>query len=126
MTISTWKAEFYLVLARNAKDPEAHSLQKWVGLRKENLDKHGLKADCNRLHGKDVGMFTLGSENCALCETYYDDGSHTPCVDCPLCKHLGYACDSVKVEDAPWRVFTVQGNPEPMIAALMAIQKDPK
>ena len=44
MSIESWKAEFYPTPADEASKDQAiaHSLRKWEGLRKENLDRHEL------------------------------------------------------------------------------------
>ena len=80
MSLQSWKKEFYSPISKvSKKDALQHSLIKWVGLRKENLAKHGVEYDST------IGAITFkGSKlaidgwSCALCRKYKS------CDDCPL------------------------------------------
>lgn len=142
MSLQSWKAEFYPVEAKDVPEEEAiqHSLTKWRGLTKENLEKHGL-----RVSGVIGEIFEapteeqpdteeslrLDSTSCALCHHYLETSGVEPadgdddyeneimeCFDCPLRKHLGYACD--KDSTMPYQIWTARRNPLPMIQALEA------
>ena len=119
MSIESWKAEFYPV---DADDPSVnntlaairHSLLKWTGLRKDNIERHG---------GYPIELVRSG-ETCALCVRYvYAVGD---CRDCPISKARGNRCCSTcgpNESDSPWRMWTLYRDPEPMIAALEAAEK---
>ena len=56
MSIATWKKEFYSPISKCPKSKAAaHSLKKWIGLRPENLAKHGLEAERSFLYKNDPG-----------------------------------------------------------------------
>lgn len=103
-----WFAKYYPVQARlvSKKDALDHSLRKWIGLRKKNLEKLGLKEP-----PIDVSDIT-----CALCKHYAD--LSPACKGCPLIKAGdGRRCDESKSEDedAPFFHYHDSGDPEPMI-----------
>lgn len=128
MSLETWKAEFYPKPAKDVKaeDAVAHSLQKWRGLRKENLEKHGLERDVECLQDESCCSFVVDADSCALCVHHLT--KQDSCASCPLAKARGgVACDDswngiskvlpeIKAEDVPpYQVFTLRGDPEPMI-----------
>ena len=142
MSFSTWKKEFYPVKAETiAKkgsevDIVQHSLTKWIGLRPNNLVKHGMKkVEFNLISEVDANFdewpycdkksLSITDETCSLCKAYrYDDLtwiSH-PCENCPL--HIVRKntpctlCEKGKERISPYSMFTVKGDPEPMIADL--------
>lgn len=110
MSEQTWMKEFYPVDACDVPADKAikHSLVKWRGLRKESLRKHGLTQP----------PIEVNDESCALCKNYILEVSD--CSDCPLKQFLGNRCDysdySVFIKYLDYE------NPEPMIAALEAIE----
>lgn len=126
MSTKSWKEEFYPVPAHQVlgEDAVAHSLQKWEGLRKENLDKHECYTmrdsvlDKNFVHNME--WVSIGSTSCALCEHHLS--AVTNCRTCPLAiARRGERCD---MGDSPYGEFLYGKNPEPMIGWLkMAIEK---
>lgn len=133
MSMETWKAEYYPVDASAAglkkgdaamrKFATKHSLRKWIGARKENLDKHGLRLRSLTVTepapGGDIELpFTAST--CALCEVYYNreaDGSNARCVRCPLYKISGEPCFGGDGTDRPYDAAH-SGDLEPMIKLL--------
>ena len=117
MTIASWKEEFYPVEAKDCpvEDAIEHSLDKWKGLRRENLEKHGL-VQLNSEIGERQGYhtFNVNSISCALCKHHLD--VLNSCPECSISKIRRMACDRGK--DAPWVKFVVENNPEPMIELL--------
>lgn len=125
MTLKTWKAEFYPKEAKarmSKKSAIEHSIQKWIGLRKENLEAHGLVADSHQVliyEDIDSDRLRIDSRSCALCHKYalmQED----ECEKCPLYLYLGGRCDSV---ETPYFVWRRTGDPEPMIDALQEARK---
>lgn len=133
MTIKSWKKEFYPVPAYDCPEDQAieHSLQKWIGLRPENLKKHkvqylaesGTVIDLNAVNDEDA--LCIDGESCALC-THHLDHNDTLCEPCPLYEARGgFACDTQtpsefgKGIDAPYQAMSNEqwqdGTPEPMI-----------
>jgi len=130
MSLKTWKEEFYPIPADEVekKDALAHSLRKWEGLRKAQLDKHGLVRRRCEIAEDDsffVPHLAIAAETCALCvlaEKESDVNTRVPCASsyycgkCPLYKLEGKACDYGKND--PYGIFTGEGNPEPMISLI--------
>ena len=139
MSIETWKAAFYKAEAADTAIDEAleHSILKWEGLRKANLDEHELRVRGRIiLVDKTSGYFTpaqplfkIDETTCALC-AHHILKKHT-CLSCPLFKALnGNNCDAWPVNDSiqladsnPYQAFTSCGDPEPMIRALKKARK---
>lgn len=146
MTFNTWKKEFYPINARTAADKAKtvdgfddvalvqHSLKKWIGLRDENLKRHGVEiVEYNHgskyitSGGNRLVELHIDSGSCALCDAHiksYDEHDH-PCETCPLYQSRGnIACDDYnEYEDEenvepPWFQFSTNDDPEPMIKAL--------
>lgn len=120
MSLQTWKKEFYPKDARKVSKIEAlyHSLRKWVGLRKENLAKHGLVTDGDKIFPSDLyytsGNLCIDYRSCALCTHYLV--KEDKCDNCPLYKVRGVSCDSDNIESRnPFLLFVAKRNPEPMI-----------
>lgn len=139
MSLETWKAEFYPKRAGKTTKEEAvaHSLAKWIGLRPDNLAKHGVEVD------KEKCIVEIGDEpseefvqvsggTCALCYHYHDDEEESVLIDdeepedwcgkCPLkLARGGIPCDERSddeiddCEDSPWYRYTTTRDPEPMI-----------
>lgn len=128
MSLETWKAEFYPIPADKVKkkDTLEHSLRKWEGLRKENLEKHGVKLSGPMLTGLDgLGYMLIASESCALCVMAEKEaiGEMRPpranasyCGKCPLYQLDKTSCDFM--EGNPYNALTRAGNPEPMISLI--------
>ena len=114
MSLATWKAEFYPIDAEDvpAEEAVAHSLQKWVGLRSANLEKHGVLHYLGKLYEGHY-VFYIDEESCALCQHYW---SANVCKRCPLNHVLGHDC--VSGNPSPYDEFIDRDNPEPMITAL--------
>jgi len=119
MSLQTWKKEFYTEDATNVSKEDAieHSLKKWRGLTKENLEKHcvvrlrDLICDING-----SSRLYIDKDSCALCLTSGDD-----CTSCPLFESReDVSCDSTTNDEktSPYHAFTRDGNAEPMIKAL--------
>lgn len=71
MSFATWKKEFYPCVP----DPKwddikclEHSIQKWIGLRPENLDKHGVIFDWMGVHERANSIsLEIAFSSCACC-----------------------------------------------------------
>lgn len=133
MSLLTWKAEFYPRDAADVPKEEAvaHSLQKWIGLRAENLKKHNCERYCNWIreiltpsYADDLNnIFYVDSGSCVLCLHYLKDQSESPrwCEQCPLARVRGGFSCSVRMPPEtgelrdPWLAWTKYEDPEPMI-----------
>ncbi len=143
MSVKTWKDEFYPTPADSTTPEEAiaHSLQKWIGLRRENLEKHKVKILEYAVVGEGRQHFEviqpkdkveINSDTCALCHHFHDDedvlvdeeqDEWSHCTRCPLYKARdNRACDQCRgdEDDSPWGEFGHRfnrwgANPEPMI-----------
>lgn len=139
MPIKTWMEEFYPVTAQEAVETAAltsnndkrkfdlllvdHSIKKWEGLTRDNLNRHNCFQDKLYPHiiiaPADGTTFSINTESCALCERYYEDpdGERSECYNCPLNEYLGHPCFGYQ-NNTPYSQFTTYGNPFPMIEAL--------
>lgn len=146
MSIETWMKEFYDLPACNVPEDKAiaYSLKKWIGLRKENLELHGVYFDGYTVEeSKDPTKhrLTIDGDSCALCEHYYDscsdiydaDDEQVNCHSCPLyLARGGVPCDSERDDEQRSPYFAMVGegesnknnprNPEPMIYWLIQAQ----
>ena len=129
MTLKTWKEEFYPVKpAKRMTKIEAieHSLTKWRGLTKTNLNTHDLKVDywnskqiCEE---KNPNKFlNIDNTSCALCYKFFipdrQDYQRSKCENCPLYQANEYIpCDSSY--KSPYRAWVDNSNPRPMIKLL--------
>lgn len=122
MSLKTWKEEFYPIDAEYVSEEDAveHSLRKWIGLRKENLDKHRISTGWTGISDGDEDVY-IDSSTCALCQRYFDDEAVNECASCPLFDLLGKRCDNG--DDSPFVIWGEYENPEPMIAALEQLVK---
>jgi hypothetical protein len=129
MSLKDWKEEFYPIPAGEVPIDDAieHSLQKWIGLRKENLNRHNVWYDPSRREVRGMGHTStpveISSKSCALCHRYIKyEGKYPGCGACPLVAVRTVPCD--RSTDGsymnPWRSFTVHENPEPMIDLIQA------
>ncbi len=141
MSIQTWIEEFYptkasAFLGLENVDREAleHSLQKWIGLRKENMEKHGVFFQDGSVvefvagRGYSRPGVHLGSSTCALCQVHYSHNIQS-CGECPLVAVRGVPCDERHCSDSesssglarsPYAAFCYplaarDRDPEPMI-----------
>lgn len=127
MSLATWKAQYYPVPAQDCPKEQAleHSRRKWIGLRKENLEKHGL------CYGQHIGAIyaegnasklDIDGHTCALCAVY--GPTDEDCGGCPLFLARGVRCDESHGNDAaqlsPFHAFVDgdKADPEPMIALI--------
>lgn len=145
MSLSAWRRAFYDVPAeavaadrRNGDlDLIAHSLRKWEGLKRENLDAHGLYAEGGEIlwREEEYVVFLVDTETCALCQRHYGKekvldhpylGSHE-CGTCPLARSRpgGAPCDrrARREKAAPFDRFLDTGDAKPMIRALQKARK---
>jgi hypothetical protein len=128
MSFETWKAEFYPIPADKVKkkDAIAHSLQKWIGLRKKNIKKHAvlmeLLWDIPYIFDDSRSIFSalsINADSCSLCHVYQENGGD--CLKCPISQERGgIRCDreTPKEELSPYGMFVHNQNPEPMIKIL--------
>ncbi len=100
MSLRSWKTEFFPRPVQRVPHSEVipAALSKWRGLRKENLDRHGLLLVESVLSDGHDSLI-ISNSTCTLCYNYR-------CSECPIsCK------------DAYER-FCDCGDPEPMIGLL--------
>jgi hypothetical protein len=123
MSIESWKEEFYPVTAKEIAEHGTeqelieHSLKKWNGLTKENLEKHQLTKKFFSISDNKGKYFSADGGSCALCQKYDDI-----CSDCPLSKvrdNIECSAETDEEEEngqrSPWFEWTTNNNPEYMI-----------
>lgn len=138
MSLETWKAEFYPVPASSFTaetstiDLVEHSLRKWIGLREENLRKHGIST--NRWY-REIACtesvndppLQIDSTTCALCVVAEEKHKKEDYAAPSMCKHCiltklrnGLQCDEVHILESasPWSIWLRSADPEPMIKLL--------
>lgn len=129
MTTQSWKTEWYTDPADCKTDLDAaeQGLKKYIGARKENLEKHRLVSHQGSLFdgkGKGQPSITFGNNQCAFCKLYWE-GEAEKCGECLIIADIN-TCYSFM---HPYRVFNITCNPEPMITLLTTIRdnllKDP-
>lgn len=127
MSLETWEKEFYPKPAEETtkRSALAHSLRKWRGLTKENLEKHGCVFEYGEVRSEGdyrEWYLSISASSCALCHHHYDRERELyytpPCATCPLAKALGTADGRDEGCSSPWRAWALNGDPKPMIAAL--------
>ena len=126
MSLKTWKEEFMPTEACDTSKEEAydHVLRKWIGLREENLRRHGLRRFYASIRGKynDIPYsMSVDCSTCAFC-LHYLKPAGVGCGSCPLFKSLGASCDRRDggyPARSPYDEFLLDGNPEPMISAIL-------
>lgn len=159
MSLKTWIEEFYPIEARLAVDDDVqaceHSIRKWMGLRRENLMKHGVvmnvrvvtevapESGTDYLDIPDDKTFWINSGSCVLCQRHYNEFADVEdqCETCPLFRSLGYSCDDEQYDEEneislfniSCRCLPINQNrypdPEPMIGELekaLAMVKEEK
>ena len=129
MSLASWMDEFYPVSANDASATKTelaalrHSLHKWKGLRRKNLEKHRL----HKVYGMAMiqqgshEIMPIDSDSCALCERMFfmsDD-----CRGCPLARSFQRRSHKSKTHtpcnyNHAYVKWCDTGNPEPMIRAL--------
>jgi len=120
VSLKTWKEEFYPIPAYECKEEDAleQSLNKWIGLRKKNIDKHELVIDSSGdLQGKG-GEFVIDDESCSLCKFYLHrfDNEKEDCVRCPLYKsNNNVSCGEGYDSPHSTYCYSLDHDPEPMI-----------
>ena len=127
MSLESWKAEFYPIEAsdvRFTKEAIRHSLKKWQGLTKENLEKHGVvkKGDDRLYDGIEKWPFHIDCFSCALCQLFNDENNE--CHECPLNRFLGYSCDEREEIYGPYSHWMDSGDPQIMIDALQKLEDE--
>lgn len=131
MSLKTWKEEFYpfeaYLFTEKSSGLEAakHSLQKWIGMRKENLERHGgyrkTYGDLGFREKDIVRSFQIYNESCSLCQKFLRPHGGEPwCKACPLAiARGGVPCDKKNAllgeTVSPWFSWTALADPEPMI-----------
>jgi hypothetical protein len=81
MSKETWLAEFYPVPVSNEMQSWnreqliKHSIQKWEGLSRENLAKHGLENP----------PINIDASTCALCKVFHNDDADADSRECAMC-----------------------------------------
>lgn len=129
MSLETWKKEFYPTPAQKfPTELEAveHSLRKWRGLTKENLEKHELYQRLYFIQDATGKKFCIDCTTCALCQQHFDAAENL--ADCDKCvlKHVNviygnhYSCDECisGSSDTIYGYFTKYKDPQPMIDLL--------
>lgn len=124
MSLESWKDEFYKVDASEvpAEDALEHSFLKWEGLRQHNLEAHGLHTVGGCLVDSDGEFgFVVDDTTCALCAIHLK-GCVKTCVECPLFAVREETCDRRAGYEmlSPYGAFTRSGDPEPMLALILA------
>ena len=115
MSLETWKAEFYPIEAAEVETERhaaQHSLQKWIGLRPENMKRHEVFQVMRSVKDR-RDRLCVDQNSCALCQVHQDS-----CSACALADFT----NSCAGPSYPYSVWGRDGNPEPMIAALQKIQ----
>jgi hypothetical protein len=109
MSLQTWLNEF----------GTKTDLEKFIGLRKENIEKHGcfLNEDCD-VEDSEGNVFMVNGESCQICDDYFN--TEKSCGICPLGKIERGCYDDI----SPWRKWKACKDPEPMIEALTQILGD--
>ena len=113
MSAQTWLEEFVPDVAF-PDDLVAlkYSLKKYVGARRENLEKH---LYCEIFY-QGFSFYRYDAGTCYFCHQYRS----SPCISCPLYKVYDHSCDG---PNSPYGEF-IKGDPEPMINLIsMAISK---
>ena len=131
MSLQTWMDEFYPTPAQKfPTELEAveHSLRKWKGLTRENLEKHGVIHRGWNIRDDNDTRLLIDSTTCALCQRHTkDEEDFANCDKCILKKvnvsefdGQHYGCDPAMPghDYSIFYVFIVRSNPQPMIELL--------
>jgi len=123
MSIESWKAEFMPIAARDAAADGlgpaiSVSLLSWIGMREENLKKHGLRANGVQLLDDATGdELVRGVRECALCQLFFE----RHCRGCPLLRYKTSKCFS---NGRGYHVMDNTNNPDVMIQELEGAMED--
>lgn len=132
MSLESWKEEFYPVEASKCSREEAlnHSLLKWSGLKKENLDKHGLTFLMGDILYGDLRtgqLFQIDASTCALCYHHRcENEDEELCATCPLSIARGGAsCDRFLPDEhrTPFGRWCGKADPIPMLEVMAAAKE---
>lgn len=127
MSIETWKKEFYPtdpIKRMREKDAILHSIRKWEGLTKENLERHDVYIHNAHLDDDYGYSFEICSNTCSLCVKYLTRHlTLINCYKCPLYKKLGFSCGRGKITDG-WNKWVFDNNPDLMIKNLKSLLVD--
>ena len=119
-----WLQIYYPQLASACSKSQAiaHSLRKWLGLRKEHLLFHNIGIFHGDLKDRITGnrLLSIDSDSCALCKHFIGKIHENRCKKCPLyIVRGGVACEKYNagLDDmvSPWKAWYDYANPEPMI-----------
>jgi ribosomal protein L35 len=117
MSLQSWKKEFYPIPADKIitwKAALEHSMLKWSGFSKKNLEKHDVILDHGSLQCK-YREFKVDDKSCALCLLSYDRKiKYVACNTCPIFKLNGYYCVYRRGRVSAWNAFILHDNPKPM------------
>lgn len=122
MSLETWKAEFYPIPAADGSiktnlQAVQHSLKKWKGLWKDNIQKHGIGITGYGNIEDVTDYLAIDADSCALCVKHYND-VRVGCAACPLSRvRSGVRCDARKKgeSDSPFTQWAMHHNPSLMI-----------
>lgn len=133
MSRETWIDEFYaLGPNRTPSTPDLaelspvdnvkHALRKWRGLRKKNLERHGvyMLGTALRFPGDFEDFFFIDADTCSCCAKWY----HDSCTVCPLLRYSrGWSearpCFRFVEGSNPYMAFVQTKDPQPMIILLV-------
>lgn len=133
MSLRTWKKEFYPVTVKawtglnttpkgkwkgtkSSRDKKAleHGLQKWRGLSRQALARHGVwRASCSNEISDGEETLMINADSCALCKLHID--SEQGCLRCPLFQVLRARCDHF---GQPYGAWCGREDSAPMVTAL--------
>jgi len=122
MSIESWKQEYYTdpSLCTNDRERAEHTKLKYIGARKENLDRHEVAKERGKNFILDnVEEFSYNGDSCSFCIHHSPGPNDTPiCSNCPLDKKSN-SCEYH--HGSAWWQFCSIGNPEPMITLMDTI-----
>jgi hypothetical protein len=97
-------------------------LEKWIGLRKKNLEKHCLEFDKEtmKIYDQIGNNINIDASTCQLCLDYFQNGVCIDCEECPIMIKYFRPCLH------EYSHFGKLADPEPMIHLLKTIKNLPK
>ena len=80
MSLKSWKEEFITQSGSLVQD----GINKWIGFRQENLNKHGVyvRPGNDKIVDKNT-LEEFSVDKCSLCDEFFS-GKIRPCENCPL------------------------------------------
>ena len=116
MSLQTWKHEYYSITACKCTVGEAlaHTYRKWLGIRPENLARHGVNK-IERTITDGIDTFAITGDSCALCFYCRLWWEEEKCLTCPILncsEQYTHWCDT--------------GDPEPMIVLIVGAMEKMK